>query len=67
MLSGSVMLLVGALVTFGAILSGSAPVLLLGTALVGLGFGPAFLGAYRPLSPSRRPMTGPDSSRPSTP
>lgn len=47
MLSGSVMLLVGALVTFGAILSGSAPVLLLGTALAGLGFGPAFLGAYR--------------------
>ena len=47
MLSGSVMLLVGALVTFGAILSGSAPILLLGTALAGLGFGPAFLGAYR--------------------
>ena len=47
MLSGSVMLVIGALVTFGAILSGSAAVLLIGTALAGLGFGPAFLGAYR--------------------
>ena len=47
MLSGSVMLVMGALLTFGAILSASAPVLLFGTALAGLGFGPAFLGAYR--------------------
>ena len=47
MLSGSVLLLMGALVTFAAILSASAPVLLLGTALAGFGFGPAFLGAYR--------------------
>ena len=47
MLSGSVMLVIGALVTFGAILSGSVAVLLLGTALAGLGFGPAFLGAYQ--------------------
>jgi MFS family permease len=47
MLCGSVMLVIGALVTFGAILSGSAPALLLGTALAGLGFGPAFLGAYQ--------------------
>ena len=47
MLSGSVMLVMGALLTFGAILSASVPVLLFGTALAGLGFGPAFLGAYR--------------------
>ena len=66
MLSGSVMLVIGALVTFGAILSGSAAVLLIGTALAGLGFGRRSSGPTGPLLPSRPPMTEPHSSRPST-
>jgi MFS family permease len=47
MLGGCLALLVGAGVTIAAIETGAAAVLLLGTGIAGLGFGPAFLGAYR--------------------
>jgi hypothetical protein len=39
----------GAFVTFAAIETTTSAVLLLGTAVAGLGFGPAFMGAYRSL------------------
>ena len=47
MLVGSLALTAGALVTFAAIETSTPWVLFLGTAVAGLGFGPAFLGAYR--------------------
>ena len=47
MLGGCLALMVGAGVSVAAIETGSAAVLLLSTGLAGLGFGPAFLGAYR--------------------
>jgi MFS family permease len=47
MLGGCVTLIVGAGVTFASIETGTAAVLFVGTAIAGLGFGPAFLGAYR--------------------
>jgi MFS family permease len=47
MLGGSLTLIAGALVTFASILTGTPAVLFVGTALAGLGFGPAFMGAYR--------------------
>jgi MFS family permease len=47
MLGGCVTLIVGALVTFASIESSTPAVLFLATALAGLGFGSAFLGAYR--------------------
>src|SRR3954451_8251718 len=47
MLGGCLALVAGALVTFAAIETTTAAVLLVGTAVAGLGFGPAFMGAYR--------------------
>jgi MFS family permease len=47
MMAGCVTLIVGALVTFAAIETGTPAVLFVGTALAGLGFGSAFVGAYR--------------------
>ena len=47
MLGGCLLLIIGALVTFASIESGTAAVLFIGTAIAGLGFGPAFMGAYR--------------------
>src|SRR5215217_7204926 len=47
MLGGSLALVAGALITFAAIETTTSAVLLAGTAVAGLGFGPAFMGAYR--------------------
>jgi predicted MFS family arabinose efflux permease len=47
MLGGCLLLIIGALVTFASIETGTAAVLFVGTAIAGLGFGPAFMGAYR--------------------
>jgi MFS family permease len=47
MLGGCLLLIIGALATFASIETGTAAVLFVGTAIAGLGFGPAFLGAYR--------------------
>jgi hypothetical protein len=47
MLGGCLALIVGALVTFASIETGTSAVLFVGTAVAGLGFGPAFMGAYR--------------------
>src|SRR4051812_38083008 len=47
MLGGCLALVAGALVTFAAIETTTSAVLLVGTAVAGLGFGPAFMGAYR--------------------
>ena len=47
MLGGCVTLIVGALGTFASIATGAAAVLFVGTAVAGLGFGSAFVGAYR--------------------
>jgi hypothetical protein len=46
-LGGSLALVVGALVTFAAIEMDVSGALFIGTALAGLGFGPAFMGGYR--------------------
>jgi MFS family permease len=47
MLGGCLTLIAGALLTFASIETGTPAVLFLGTAVAGLGFGSAFLGAYR--------------------
>ena len=47
MLGGCLALAAGAAVTIAAIQTGTVAVLLLGTGVAGLGFGTAFLGAYR--------------------
>jgi MFS family permease len=47
MLGGCLALLGGAAVTIAAIVAGTPALLLLGTAVAGLGFGPANLGGYR--------------------
>ena len=47
MLGGCLVLIVGAVVTFASIETGTAALLFVGTAIAGLGFGPAFMGAYR--------------------
>jgi MFS family permease len=47
MLVGCLFLLVGVTVTFGAIATTTAAAFLAGTAVAGVGFGPAFLGAFR--------------------
>jgi MFS family permease len=46
-LGGCFALVAGALVTFGAIETTTSALLFVGTAVAGLGFGPAFMGAYR--------------------
>jgi hypothetical protein len=47
MLGGCLALAAGAGITIAAIQTGNAAVLLLGTGIAGLGYGPAFTGAYR--------------------
>src|SRR3954451_6484805 len=47
MLGGCLVVIVGASVTFASIETGTSAVLFVGTAIAGLGFGPAFMGAYR--------------------
>ena len=47
MLAGCVTLIAGALVTFAATETSTPVVLFVGTAVAGLGFGSAFVGAYR--------------------
>src|SRR4051812_6493111 len=47
MLGGCLVLIAGAVVTFSSIDAGTPAVLFVGTAVAGLGFGPAFMGAYR--------------------
>src|SRR4051794_10933278 len=47
MLGGCLVLIAGAVVTFISIELGTPAVFLVGTAVAGLGFGPAFMGAYR--------------------
>ena len=47
MLGGCLALAAGAGVTIAAIETGTAAVLLLGAGIAGLGYGPAFTGAYR--------------------
>jgi hypothetical protein len=47
MLGGCLALITGALVTFASIATNTPAILLLGTAIAGLGFGPAFMGGYR--------------------
>lgn len=47
MLTGCLVLIAGALVTFAAVETASSVTLLFGTAIAGFGFGPAFTGAYR--------------------
>lgn len=47
MLGGCLTLIIGALVTFASIETGTPVVLFVGTAIAGLGLGSAFVGAYR--------------------
>jgi MFS family permease len=47
MLGGCLALIVGALVTLASIQTGTPVALFIGTAVAGLGLGPAFMGAYR--------------------
>jgi MFS family permease len=47
MLGGWIAVIAGAATTFSAIETGTPAVLFVGTAIAGLGFGPAFTGAYR--------------------
>jgi MFS family permease len=47
MLAGCLTLIVGAVVTFASIETGAPALLFVGTAVAGLGFGSAFVGAYR--------------------
>jgi predicted MFS family arabinose efflux permease len=47
MLGGCLVLIAGAVVTFSSIVTGTPAVFFVGTAVAGLGFGPAFMGAYR--------------------
>jgi predicted MFS family arabinose efflux permease len=47
MLGGCLALIVGAAVTFASIETATPVILFVGSAIAGLGFGPAFMGAYR--------------------
>ncbi|HET8778389.1 MAG TPA: MFS transporter [Candidatus Limnocylindria bacterium] len=47
MLGGCLVVIVGALMTFAAIETSTSAILFVGTAIAGLGFGPAFMGAFR--------------------
>jgi hypothetical protein len=47
MLGGCLVLITGALITFASIATGSPAIFLVGTSVAGVGFGPAFAGAYR--------------------
>jgi predicted MFS family arabinose efflux permease len=47
MLGGCLLVITGALVTFSSVETGALTTLFIGTAIAGLGFGPAFSGAFR--------------------
>ena len=47
MLAGCLILFAGVAITFGAVATGTAAAFLAGTAVAGVGFGLAFLGAFR--------------------
>jgi MFS family permease len=47
MLGGCIALIAGALLTFASVATGAPAMLFVGTAVAGLGFGSAFVGAYR--------------------
>ena len=55
MLGGCLVLIAGAVVTFFSIHSGTPAVFLVGAAVAGFGFGPAFMGAYRAVVASAVP------------
>lgn len=55
LLGGSVALVAGALVTFAAIETTMSVTLFIGTAIAGLGFGPAFMGGYRAVAAAAPP------------
>jgi MFS family permease len=55
MLGGCVALFGGALITFVGVATSTPAVLLAGTAVAGLGWGPAFMGAYRTIVALARP------------
>jgi MFS family permease len=55
MFGGCVALFAGAVITFVAIATRTSAVLLAGTAVAGLGWGPAFLGAYGTIVALARP------------
>src|SRR3954453_14958909 len=55
MLGGCLVLIAGAVVTFSSIEIGTPAVFLVGAAVAGLGFGPAFMGAYRAVVASAGP------------
>src|SRR3954463_5635987 len=55
MLGGCLVLTAGAVVTFSSIHTGTPAVFFVGTALAGLGFGPAFMGAYKVVVASAGP------------
>lgn len=54
MLGGCVALVAGALATFTAIDTGTPIILFIGSAVAGLGFGPAFMGAFRAIVAAAR-------------
>jgi MFS family permease len=56
MLGGCVALFAGALITFAAIATRAPTLLLAGSAVAGLGWGPAFLGAYDTIVTLARPQ-----------
>jgi hypothetical protein len=55
MLAGCLFLLVGVAATFGAIAATTSAAFLAGTSVAGVGFGPAFLGAFRMTTALARP------------
>jgi predicted MFS family arabinose efflux permease len=55
MLGGCLLLIAGAVVTFSSIDTGTPVVFFVGTAVAGLGFGPAFMGAFRAVVASAAP------------
>jgi predicted MFS family arabinose efflux permease len=61
MLGGCLVLIVGTSVTFASLETGTSALLFFGTAIAGLGFGPAFMGAYRTTVAAAAPhdRTGP--------
>jgi MFS family permease len=52
---GSIVVTVGVAITLAAVAIGSAAGLYIGSAIAGLGFGPAFLGVFRTLAPLAPP------------
>jgi MFS family permease len=55
MLGGCVALSAGALITFAGVAGRTSALLLAGTAVAGLGWGPAFMGAYSTITALARP------------